>query len=131
MTENAVISQKTRELCQAIADQPEFKSIRQRIEDFQNDDTAKAQYLELNTKREQLEEQQQQGKPLADADISDFEKRRDAFLQNPVAVAFLDAQQEIQQMRQEVNQFVMKTYELGRVPASEDMERCGHGCQCH
>jgi hypothetical protein len=49
----------------------------------------------------------------------------------PVAMAFLNAQQEIQQVRQEVNKFVMKTYELGRVPLAEDMATCGDGCQCH
>jgi cell fate (sporulation/competence/biofilm development) regulator YlbF (YheA/YmcA/DUF963 family) len=131
MTDNVEISQKTRELCQALVTQPEFQSIRQRIETFQNDENTKTQYFELNSKREELEEKQQKGQTLGDAEVADFEKRRDDFLQNPVAVDFLDAQQEIQQMRQDITQYITKTFELGRVPAPEDLSSCGHGCNCH
>ncbi|EEF57127.1 hypothetical protein Cflav_PD0167, partial [Pedosphaera parvula Ellin514] len=32
--EESIVTQKTRELCQAILDQPEFKSMRQKVETF-------------------------------------------------------------------------------------------------
>jgi hypothetical protein len=46
-------------------------------------------------------------------------------------VDFLDAQQEIQSLRQDITQYITKTFELGRVPAPEDLSSCGHGCSCH
>jgi hypothetical protein len=39
----------------------------------------------------------------------------------------------MQHIQDEVNQFVSKTFELGRVPSAEDLEggSCGPGCGCH
>jgi hypothetical protein len=66
-------------------------------------------------------------------EIAAFDSERDAFLNNPVAKGFIDAQEEMQDLQQEVQQFVNKTFELGRVPSEEDLQggSCGHGCGCH
>jgi cell fate (sporulation/competence/biofilm development) regulator YlbF (YheA/YmcA/DUF963 family) len=134
MTNNGnPIHDKTLELCQALAEDSQFKSIRQRIDAFQNDQQAMALYAKLNQKREQLESKQQEGHALTNEEVADFEANREIFLKNEVACGFIDAQQEIHDLRKRVNQYVTKTFELGRMPAPEEMEdaSCGHGCGCH
>lgn len=130
--ENSRIAEKTKELCQAILDQPDFQTIRQRVDAFLADDSAKRQYQELSEKGAVLQHKQQMGGPLEMDEISDFEKRRESFLSNPVAQGFLDAQQAMHNVRESVSQYVAKTFELGRLPQKEDFEdgSCGAGCGC-
>jgi len=124
--------QKTRELCQTILDQPNMQSIRQRIDTFMADDKTRAQYDGLMEKGQVLQQKQQQSLPLSGEEIADFEKHRDALLQNPVARNFLDAQEELHDVQHSVQQYLTKTLELGRLPTDEDLNSggCGHGCGC-
>ena len=130
--ENEVI-QKTRELCQAILDQPEFQAMRARIDTFLADEQAKTQYQTVVEKGELLNQKQQMGAPLTAEEIADFETHREALVGNPVARGFIDAQGEMHKMQESVTQYVTKTLELGRVPNEEDFDSgsCGHGCGCH
>ena len=127
------VMQKTRELCQTILDQPNMQSIRQRIDAFMGDDQARGQYDEVVNKGQALQQKQQMSMALSGDEISDFEKRRDALMKNPVARAFLDAQEELHQVQQSVHQYVNKSLELGRLPTDEELSggSCGHGCGCH
>ena len=123
--------QKTRELCQTILNQPSMQSIRQRIDTFMADDKTRSQYDGLMEKGQVLQQKQQQSLPLSGEEIADFEKHRDALLQNPVARNFLDAQEELHEVQHSVQQYVTKTLELGRLPTEEDLSGgCGHGCGC-
>ena len=133
MQETIVLTQKIEELCQTILNQPEVKSIRQRIDAFNADTAAQKQYETLAERGEYLQHKQQQGAQLTDAEIQEFEKHREAFFANPVAKGFVDAQQQMHKMQDSVSKYVSKTLELGRVPAAEDMESgsCGSGCGCH
>lgn len=132
--QNTLINQKTRELCQAILDQPELKTARQRIDAFVADDKARAQYEGVMAKGQALQEKQQGAQQLTHDEIAAFESEREALLNNPVARGFLEAQEEMHNVHQSINQFVSKTLELGRLPAKEDFEgdgHCGHGgCGC-
>src|SRR3954447_22407172 len=109
-TEETVVIQKTKELCQAILDQPEVKSMRQRIETFMADDKARGQYDALMVKGQTLQQKQQSGVPLDGAEVTDFEQLRETFLNNPVARGFLDAQEDMQKMQQSVIQYVSKSF---------------------
>ena len=133
IAEESAIIQKTRELCQTLLDQPDVQSMRQRIDAFVADDRAKTQYDTLMTKGQALQQKQQLGTPLSNDEITDFEKHREAFVSNPVAKGFLDAQEEMNQLQQSLGNYVTKTFELGRVPGPEDFDAgsCGHGCGCH
>ena len=86
----------------------------------------------LMSKGQALQEKQHSGQPLEPAEISAFERDRDALLKNPVASGFLDAQEEMHDLQHSVQKFVAKTIELGRIPAAEDLAEgsCGHGCGC-
>jgi len=128
-----VVRQKTLELCQALIRQPQFQSIRQRVESFMADPAAQRQYETLSEKGRSLHERQHQGLPLDGREIAAFDSERDAFLRNPVAKDFLDAQEEMHGLQREVQQYVTKTFELGRVPTEDDLQEgsCGEGCGCH
>jgi cell fate (sporulation/competence/biofilm development) regulator YlbF (YheA/YmcA/DUF963 family) len=131
--EETPVLQKTRELCQAILDQPNMQSIRQRIDVFMGDEKARGQYDTLVAKGQALQEKEQMSVPLSREEISDFEKQREAVFNNPVARNFLDAQEELHNVQATIHQYVNKTLELGRIPTEEDLSGggCGHGCGCH
>ena len=130
--ENAII-EKTRALCQTIVDQAGMMSIRQRIDTFLADTTARNQYETVVNKGQALHDKQAQGRQLESAEIADFEKHREVLLNNPVARGFLDAREKLHEIQHSIQRYVSKTLELGRVPAAEDLEdhSCGDGCGCH
>ena len=130
--EESAVMQKTRELCQTILDQPNMQAIRKRIDEFMGDEQTRAQYDDLVNKGQVLQQKQQMSLALTGEEIADFEQHRDSLMRNPVARAFLDAQEELHQVQQSVHQYVNKTLELGRLPTGEEMEggSCGHGCGC-
>jgi cell fate (sporulation/competence/biofilm development) regulator YlbF (YheA/YmcA/DUF963 family) len=133
LAEDSVIIEKTRELCQTILDQPEFQNIRQQMESFLGDEAVQSQYQLLSEKGELLQFKQQQGQPLTNEEVSEFEQQRETFISNPVAQGFITAQQEMQKVQESVTRYLSKTFELGRVPAQDDVSggSCGSGCGCH
>jgi cell fate (sporulation/competence/biofilm development) regulator YlbF (YheA/YmcA/DUF963 family) len=131
--EDTPIIRKTREFCQMLLDEPGMKALRQRIDDFMADEQTRALYDGLITKGQALQEKQQQSLPLTGEEISDFEQQRDSLLKNPVARGFIDAQQELHQVRESIQRYVSKTIELRRLPSEEELGSgcCGdHSCGC-
>jgi len=133
IAEETPLIRKTRELCQAILDQPDMLSIRERIDSFMADEKTRTQYDSLMVKGQALQQKQQMSLPSTGEEISDFEQHREALLTNPVAKGFLDAQEELHQVQESIHKYVNKTLELGRLPNEEDFSdgSCGHGCGCH
>jgi cell fate (sporulation/competence/biofilm development) regulator YlbF (YheA/YmcA/DUF963 family) len=131
--EDSLIVQKTRELCQSILDHPEFQSLRKDIDTFMANESAKQDYQSLVEKSEELNHKQHQGARLSQDEISAYETHRDRVVNNPVAAGFIRAQQEVHGVQESVNRFLSKTFELGRVPAPDELDggSCGHGCGCH
>ena len=127
------IEDKTGELCQTIIDQPEMISIRKRIDNFLSDSKTRGQYETVMSKGQALQEKQAQSQPLESAEIADFERHRDALLNNSVARGFLDAQEELHEIQHSIQKHISKTLELGLVPTEGDFDNgsCGHGCGCH
>ncbi|HEY4417626.1 MAG TPA: YlbF family regulator [Verrucomicrobiae bacterium] len=127
------IETKTNELCEAILEQLKTGGIRQRIDTFMADTTARGQYEALMSKGQALQEKQHHGQTLDAAEIAAFESGREALLKNPVATGFLDAQEEMHEIQNVVKKMVGKTVELGRVPTADDLAEgsCGEGCGCH
>ena len=132
MIEETPVMQKTKELCQAILDQPNMQSIRQRVDAFMGDEQTRGQYDALMTKGQALQQKQQMSMPLSAEEIADFEQSREKLLGNSVARGFLDAQEELHQVQESIQQYITKTIELGRMPSDEEMSggSCGHGCGC-
>lgn len=132
LEENAIV-EKTRDLCHAIVSHLETSANRQRIDAFLADVGARSQFETVNSKAQALQEKQSQGQPLDGAEIADFEKHREALLNNPVARDFLDAREELHEIQHSIHKSVSKTLELGRVPTAAELEEasCGSGCGCH
>src|SRR5215475_5118351 len=133
MIEESQVLQKTKELCQAILDEPNMRSIRQRIDAFMGDEKARGQYDGVLNKGQALQQKQQMSHQLSGEEIDAFEREREALLNNPVARGFLDAQEELHQVQETIHTYVNKTLELGRIPTAEDLSGggCGSGCGCH
>jgi cell fate (sporulation/competence/biofilm development) regulator YlbF (YheA/YmcA/DUF963 family) len=133
MTEETAITQKTKELCQAILDQPELQAVRRRIDEFMENGKSKGQYDELVAKGNALQEKQRNALPLTDEEIGDFERHRDGVLKDPVTRGFLEAQEELKAIQDSIRNYVSKTIELGRLPTEDEVSECGcgHGCGCH
>src|SRR5438876_8651515 len=131
--EESPVILKTKELCQAILDQPNMQSIRQRIDSFMGDENSRVQYDGLMLKGQALQQKQQMAMPLSGEEVADFEQHREALFNNPIARGFLDAQEELHQVQESIQSYVNKTLELGRLPTDEEINggSCGHGCGCH
>src|SRR5579859_6771711 len=128
------IENKARELCETIVTQPQWNSIRSRIDTFLSNAAARGQFDEVNRKGQSLHEKQHSGQPLNGQEIAEFEKQRDALLKNPVARGFLEAQDELHEIQHSVQKYISKTLQLGRVPTDADFKEegsCGEGCGCH
>jgi len=131
--EETIVLQKTRDLCQSILDQPDYRQIRSRLDAFMSNEAARNQYQLVMEKGDALQQKQQFGTPMDNNEIVEFEKNREELLGNSVARDFLEAQQQMHKIQETVMQHVSKTFELGRVPTAEDFssESCGSGCGCH
>jgi cell fate (sporulation/competence/biofilm development) regulator YlbF (YheA/YmcA/DUF963 family) len=90
-----VVTQKTRELCEAIVSQPGFKSSHQRIEAFLADEKARSLYESVVNKGQSLHDKQHRSEPLDQAEVAAFETEREVLMANPVARGFIDAQEEL------------------------------------
>lgn len=127
------IIERTLDLCQAIAEQPDFRALKENVDAFLGDERLKFQYQQLNDLGRLLQMKQSDGMELKPEEIAQFETMRDELLKNPTAQGFMDAQQQIQQIHQAVGRLLDKTFELGRRPNHEDLQDgscCGNcGCQ--
>jgi len=131
-TEDSAIIRKTLELCQAILNEPEFSAMRRQMEDFENDSQSQTQLQSVMSKGDELQRKQSMGMPMSGEELTAFESERTELLANPVAKAYLDAQETMHRIRMSVDQYVMKTFELGRLPENDDFESegCGSSCGC-
>src|SRR3569833_2648483 len=103
-TQDSLITDKTRDLCQAILDQPEMRSARQAIDKFVAADKARAQYEGLMAKGQALQQKQQRSEQLSGEEIAAFEKEREAVLNNPKTHNNQKTQEEMHHVHQSINQ---------------------------
>jgi cell fate (sporulation/competence/biofilm development) regulator YlbF (YheA/YmcA/DUF963 family) len=126
------LTQRTLDLCQAIVDQSDFQSLKQKLDAFMSDELLKHDYQQLTGLGDLLRMKQGQGLELKQEEVEQFETMRDRFLNNPVAKGFLDAQDELQMLHENVSRFLNKTFELGRRPEFEDVhDGSCQDCNCH
>ena len=132
-TGESPIIQRTLDLCQAIAEQPDFQTLKERMDAFMEDESLKFQYQQVNDLGQLLRMKQSDGIELTEEEIAQFETMRGELLANPTAQGFLDAREQMQQLHQAVGRLIDKTFELGRRPNGEDLQdgSCCGGCGCH
>ena len=128
LADNSPVMDKTKELCLAIADDPEYRSLMEKVERFMEDDAAKLQFQSVQERSQELGQKQQSGLELSVGEVEDFENAREALMGNSVAREFMDAQQILQSVQTAIGKYVGMTLELGRVPAEEDLADQGGCC---
>lgn len=124
------VMEKTKLLCQAILAEPGFRDMRNSLDTFFANEDAQRQYQLVAEKGEKLHHKQHSGERLTSEEIADYEQHRQKLVDNPVARGFIEAQQQMSQLKESVGRYVGKTLEIGRVPEEEDFEGCGQGCSC-
>ncbi len=129
LEDDSAVMVKTRELCEAIAGDEEYRGLLGKVEAFLADDEAREGYRMVQEKGQELNQKQQAGLELSEVEIAEFESSRSHLLGNPVASEFLKAQQDLETLQMSVNRMVGMTMELGRVPSTEDIAQAsGGGC---
>lgn len=127
------VKERTEQLCESIVDQEGFKELYAKIDAFITDEKLKYEYGALNDQGALLQQKQQAGVEITEEEIAEFEKLREEFTANPVAVNFLEAQEEVQQVQDRIHQVIAKTFEIGRAPNQGDFDFCSDGfgdCGC-
>jgi cell fate (sporulation/competence/biofilm development) regulator YlbF (YheA/YmcA/DUF963 family) len=126
------IIQKTLDLCQAVVDQPDFQDLKQKLDTFLADEYLKFQFQQVNQLGELLQMKHSGGVEIGEEEIAQFETLRQEVMGNPAAIAFLEAQEQMQKLHQVVGRYLDRTFELGRRPEFDEMNdgSCGN-CDCH
>ncbi len=131
IAESTSVLEKTRELCESIAQDSIFKNLLIDVEAFLNDDAAKLMYQSVHQRGEGLQQKQASGVELSKTEISEFEAAREELLNNALITKFLSAKQELEGLQRMVGQYVGMTMEMGRVPTEEEIaHEMGGGCCC-
>lgn len=139
LTSKSRIIDSALELCAEIANDDRVAELQETVEKFLADDAAKLQYQSVHERGEALHQKQHAGIELSASEIREFEGVRDALFENSVAVEFMNAQRELENLQREIGKLVSLTLELGRVPTDEDLAESeaggccssGGGCGCH
>ena len=132
-TKESPIIQKTLELCQVITSQPDFQSLKTKLDAFLSDEGLKFQFQQVNQMGELLQQRHQGGLAIKPEEIAQYESMHEQVFGNPAVQGFIEAQQELGKLHDAIGRFVGKTFELGRQPDFEDVfdGSCGSGCGCH
>lgn len=127
------VTAKTRELCRTLTEQPEFESIRKRIEAFLSEESLRSRYDVLMMKGDMIRQKQQVGLQPTEEEIAEIEKEHASLMEDSRVKDFENAQREMHHLQDQIAQYVAKTFELGRVPEDYETDTgCGDcGCEGH
>jgi len=129
LEDDSAVMGKTRDLCETIANDSDYRDLLQKVEKFLGDDEARLSYQSVHESGQALNQKQQSGLQLSDSEIAEFEGARTELLNNPIASDFMQAQQSLEALQSSVSRMVGMTLELGRVPTPEDIAQAsGGGC---
>ena len=130
IAESNTLLEKTRELCESIVDDDNFKKLQKDVEAFLNNDEAKLSYQSVHQRGEELHQKQASGVELSKTEIKEFEEARAGLLDNELVTNFLTAKQQLEGLQRMIGQHVGMTMEMGRVPTEEEIahEMGGGGC---
>jgi cell fate (sporulation/competence/biofilm development) regulator YlbF (YheA/YmcA/DUF963 family) len=132
-TKESPIIQKTLELCETIIAQPDFQSLKTKLDAFLSDEGLKFQFQQVNEMGGLLEQRHRAGLEIKPEEIAQYETMHESVFGNPTVKDFVEAQQELAKLHDAIGRFVGKSFELGRKPEFEDVfdGSCGSGCGCH
>ncbi|MFT6863854.1 MAG: cell fate (sporulation/competence/biofilm development) regulator YlbF (YheA/YmcA/DUF963 family) [Akkermansiaceae bacterium] len=129
LEDDSAVMSKTRDLCETIANDADYKGLLASVETFLANDDARLSYQSVHERGQALNQKQQSGLQLAESEISEFETARTELMNNSIASDFIQAQQSLETLQTSVTRMVGMTLELGRVPTPEDVAQAnGGGC---
>ncbi len=133
ISDNSPVMEKTKELCQLIVEDAEYKTLIGTVEAFLNNDEARLLYQTVHERSEELRQKQHSGVELGETEIAAFKDVRTEMEKNTLVMDFMGAQDELQLMQSAISRYVGMSLELGRVPTDEDIAAsesgcCGGGC---
>ena len=129
LEDDSAVMGKTRDLCETIANDSDYRDLLQKVEKFLGDDEARLSYQSVHESGQALNQKQQSGLQLSDSEIAEFEGARTELFNNPIASDFMQAQQTLEALQSSVSRMVGMTLGLGRVPTPEDIAQAsGGGC---
>ncbi|HMP90385.1 MAG TPA: YlbF family regulator [Kiritimatiellia bacterium] len=132
IAEDTPVVAKTKELCETILNQPGYTQIKESILAFLQDENARSMYENLCNLQETLVQKHESGQPISPEEDAEFERLEKEFTSHPVSGNFIKAQRQMHKIEKTVSEYVRKTFELGRVPNSDDFSSggCGPSCGC-
>lgn len=132
--EATTIQDKALELCNFVADAPEFAEAHKNISAFMADDAAKAVYNKWQEKGHDLHRMSHEGKEPTDSDLEEFGQLKKDVEANETAASFANAEATLDDTFRTVTKLLQKTLQLGHVPTEADLksECCNEGgCGCN
>jgi cell fate (sporulation/competence/biofilm development) regulator YlbF (YheA/YmcA/DUF963 family) len=132
----ALIEERLKALCDAIAEDSALKNARAQAEAFLADEDAVDLYRELMGKTREMNHRQHHGEEIDDAEVQQLVELKHAADHHNGIKSFHAAQDALQGVAEVVSAFVSRTLESGVVPTIEEVTAeeeggCGHGCGCH
>lgn len=129
ISDQSPVIEKTKELCQLITENSEYKTLIATVESFLSNDEARMLYQSVHERSEELRDKQRAGVELADSEVEAFKEVRAQMESNDTVMGFLAAQDELQLVQSSISKYIGMTLELGRVPSEEDFAAAdGGGC---
>lgn len=130
LTADSPIISKTKELCNLIAESPEFAALQGQLDLFFDNKEAQDQYRMVQSKGEELQQKQMSGLEISQEEIGEFENMRQQLFENETAAGFISAQQEMQNFQQTLNQYISLTLQNGKVPTEDEIAEASSGGCC-
>ena len=127
------VEAKTLELCQTLVQDPEFSGLFQKVDRYLADAGAQFQLGQFQEVSQLLQHKHSMGAELSAEEIAQYEGMRQAVMESEIIREFVGAQEKIELIQDQIHRFLMKTFQVGRVPTAEDFfeETCESDCGCH
>lgn len=131
------LTELTTKLADALTQDPTVIASKARIGLFFQNQEATDIFRSVQQAGEKIREMQMGGMQPSDEDIENFDKLRQAVLDNELCKSFLESRQNIDAILASVNQYMHLSIDLGRAPTPEEVAKlnqqqmsggCGCGC---
>ena len=124
-----LLNERILDFCEVIAADAGFTAAHERIRVFEEDDSAQEVYGAWQSLASEIQHRyQHEGVKPSPGQLSELEALQQKVGENPVAADFVEANDSMNALFNDVLKTVQKTFQLGRPPTPEEMaECCGSG----
>jgi cell fate (sporulation/competence/biofilm development) regulator YlbF (YheA/YmcA/DUF963 family) len=129
LAQDAELLTSIRELCFEMVDRPGFVAHRKSIEVFMASPEARELFEKATDLQISIRDRQEEGEIIPEDELDTFEELRSQLLDNDIARAFLEAQEDLKNTEALLHLYVTRTLQLGKLPTEEELMPEG-GCGC-